>query len=63
MATWASSYNKLVLSLTSLYLLNTDEEALMRSKELLDTLNDDSKLILIHQNAEDVVLRKARRSY
>ena len=30
----------------------------MRSKELLDTLNDDGKLILIHQKAEDIVYEK-----
>lgn len=41
-----------------LVLVEPDEEALMRSKELLDTLNDDGKLILIHQNAEDVVYEK-----
>lgn len=41
-----------------LVLVEPDEEALMRSKELLDTLNDEGKLILIHQNAEDVVYEK-----
>lgn len=38
-----------------LVLVEPDETALMRSKELLDTLNDSGKLILIHQNAEDMV--------
>ncbi len=41
-----------------LVLVEPDEEALMRSKELLDTLNDSGKLILIHQKAEDVVYEK-----
>ena len=41
-----------------LVLVEPDEEALMRSKELLDPLNDQGKLILIHQNAEDVVYEK-----
>ena len=41
-----------------LVLVEPDEEALMRSKELLDTLNDEGKLILIHQKAEDVVYEK-----
>ncbi len=41
-----------------LVLVEPDEEALMRSKELLQPLNDSGKLILIHQNAEDVVYEK-----
>lgn len=41
-----------------LVLVEPDEEALMRSKELLDTLNDAGKLILIHQKAEDIVYEK-----
>ena len=41
-----------------LVLVEPDEEALMRSKELLDTLNDQGKLILIHQKAEDIVYEK-----
>jgi hypothetical protein len=41
-----------------LVLVEPDEEALMRSKKLLEPLNDDGKLILLHQNAEDVVFDK-----
>ena len=41
-----------------LVLVEPDEEALMRSKELLEPLNDDGKLILLHQNAEDIVYDK-----
>lgn len=41
-----------------LVLVEPDEESLARSKELLDTLNDDGKLILLHQKAEDVVFKK-----
>jgi len=41
-----------------LVLVEPDEEALLRSKDLLQQLNDDGKLILIHQNAEDVVYEK-----
>lgn len=44
-------FNKLVL-------VEPDEEALERSKELLDTINDDGKLVLICQKAEDVVYEK-----
>lgn len=41
-----------------LVLVEPDEEKLMRSKDLLQQLNDDGKLILIHQNAEDIVYEK-----
>lgn len=41
-----------------LVLVEPDEESLARSKELLDPLNDDGKLILLHQKAEDVVFKK-----
>lgn len=41
-----------------LVLVEPDEEALMRSKDLLQQLNDDGKLILIHQKAEDIVYEK-----
>lgn len=41
-----------------LVLVEPDEEALMRSKKLLEPLNDEGKLILIHQNAEDIVYDK-----
>ena len=44
-------FNKLVL-------VEPDEKALMRSKKLLEPLNDDGKLILLHQNAEDIVYDK-----
>lgn len=41
-----------------LVLVEPDEEALMRSKDLLQQLGNEGKLILIHQNAEDVVYEK-----
>lgn len=41
-----------------LVLVEPDEEALMRSKKLLEPLNDDGKLILLHQKAEDIVYDK-----
>ena len=44
-------FNKLVL-------IEPNEKWLMHSKELLDTLNDEGKLILIHQKAEDAVYEK-----
>lgn len=39
-------------------LVEPDEEKLMRSKDLLQQLNDEGKLILIHQKAEDIVYEK-----
>ena len=45
------NFNKLVL-------VEPDEEKLMRSKDLLQQLNDNGKLILIHQKAEDIVYEK-----
>ena len=44
-------FNKLVL-------VEPDEEALMRSKDLLQQIGDEGKLILIHQKAEDAVYEK-----
>jgi guanosine-3',5'-bis(diphosphate) 3'-pyrophosphohydrolase len=41
-----------------LVLVEPDEEALMRSKDLLQKIGDEGKLILIHQKAEDVVYEK-----
>lgn len=41
-----------------LVLIEPDEEALMRSKDLLQQIGDEGKLILIHQKAEDVVYEK-----
>jgi hypothetical protein len=41
-----------------LVLVEPDEEALMRSKDLLQQIGDEGKLILIHQKAEDVVYEK-----
>ena len=41
-----------------LVLVEPDEEKLLRSKDLLQQLGDEGKLILIHQNAEDVVYEK-----
>jgi hypothetical protein len=41
-----------------LVLVETDREALMRSKDLLQQIGDEGKLILIHQKAEDVVYEK-----
>ena len=41
-----------------LVLIEPNEDWLMRSKDLLDTLNDEGKLVLIHQKAEDVVYEK-----
>jgi len=41
-----------------LVLIEPNEKWLMHSKELLDTLNDEGKLVLIHQKAEDVVYEK-----
>ena len=38
-----------------LVLVETDEEKLLASRELLDKINDEGKLVLIHQNADDVV--------
>ena len=42
----------------NLVLVEPDEEALMRSKDLLQQIGDEGKLILIHQKAEDVVYEK-----
>ena len=44
-------FNKLVL-------VEPNKEWLQQSKELLDTLNDEGKLVLIHQKAEDAVYEK-----
>lgn len=44
-------YDKLVL-------IEPDEEAIERSKKLLDPLNDDGKIVFISQKAEDVVYEK-----
>ena len=44
-------FNKLIL-------IEPNEKWLMHSKELLDTLNDEGKLVLIHQKAEDAVYEK-----
>jgi hypothetical protein len=41
-----------------LVLVEPDEEALMRSKDLLQQIGDEGKLILIHQKAEDAVYEK-----
>ena len=41
-----------------LVLIEPNEKWLMHSKELLDTLNDEGKLVLIHQKAEDAVYEK-----
>jgi hypothetical protein len=41
-----------------LILVEPDEEALLRSKKLLSKLNDEGKLVLLHQKAEDVVYEK-----
>ena len=41
-----------------LVLIEPDEEALMRSKDLLQQIGDEGKLILIHQKAEDAVYEK-----
>jgi len=41
-----------------LVLIEPNEKWLRHSKELLDTLNDEGKLVLIHQKAEDVVYKK-----
>ena len=41
-----------------LVLVEPNEEALMRSKDLLQQIGDEGKLILIHQKAEDVVYEK-----
>ncbi len=42
-----------------LVLVEPNEEWLIRSKKLLDTLNDEGKLVLLHQKAEDVVYEKS----
>jgi hypothetical protein len=44
-------FNKIVL-------VEPDEEALLRSRELLKTVNDDGKLVLLSVKAEDVVYEK-----
>ena len=44
-------YDKLVL-------IEPNEEAIERSKKLLDPLNDDGKIVFISQKAEDVVYEK-----
>jgi hypothetical protein len=41
-----------------LVLVEPDEEALLRSKDLLQQIGDEGKLILIHQKAEDAVYEK-----
>jgi hypothetical protein len=41
-----------------LVLIEPDEEALMRSKDLLQQIGDEGTLILIHQKAEDAVYEK-----
>lgn len=41
-----------------LVLVEPDEEALMRSKDLLQQIGDEGKLVLIHQKAEDAVYEK-----
>jgi predicted GNAT family acetyltransferase len=41
-----------------LVLIEPDEDALMRSKDLLQQIGDEGKLILIHQKAEDAVYEK-----
>ena len=41
-----------------LVLIEPNEKWLMHSKDLLDTLNDEGKLVLIHQKAEDAVYEK-----
>ena len=41
-----------------LVLVEPDEEKLLRSKDLLQQIGNEGKLILIHQNAEDVVYEK-----
>jgi hypothetical protein len=44
-------FNKIVL-------VEPDEQALLRSRELLKTVNDDGKLVLLSVKAEDVVYEK-----